>query len=802
MPPERDRPKAAAFLGDSDDEATIEQLRAAGVTYNLKNPRKRNDASQVGKKSQERPQTASPSKKRKAAKKPSPSSSEDDLDDVVAVISPSPPSSRPLKGFTRVSDSEPEPEPDPNDIVDFPPEGEYYNELEDDGVTPFSLIYEADIEAEYKTDCKPLRYLYDFVIYDSETHKQVPLSYYVDGENTCEAFGFVVAQLVPHLDDDDSDDEEDDNDQDIFDRGTNFKTTCIFREMQEVDSDDIIVETQYAFYSLKKPCTSYAALYRAHYLKEMSLRYVLRQTMKKKNVSLDQLVSQLNFNCNDHNPILERSWTKQDIIDNFKYTEEQFQDAVAAYSEVSYDHIRSAPIIKSLLPSIQSIPKKRSNNQRKTLAERSPQKAPAKRSRKAAPVRRKKREKKRKVGTTTVTPLIHALISQHFDTEFKVVGQAPGFLDVEALSLSEPKRTDNRNFVPQAGNFVYVNEGDHYDDSNIRIAQVVQVTRAGKEFHARWFIRGNKTVLEEITLGQEIFLSLDDKCRTISTDCIVGQCKVKRITLAQHARQDWPSANTYFYSSAWNRKYPGDFIEVTDAQVQLGLHCETCSKRDEPISTFLSAKHSQIRDNQIRCREYSEIPFREYHEHDFISYEVPASEQLTCSIGQIVRFKYGDPEIRIEVRKLGREADMEGVGRGDENALFLTEVTDFVDARQVLGKVHVVHFEQYCQRNHDGTPAKDLKWMEDNPDCFFIASQAKSLDTKKTPLRRLDPNEFNNCDECDGFFYDYYRRLTRCKSEVVLKAFDPFVGVGGLGLGLSKGCSMKTVLGVEIDPSA
>lgn len=114
-----------------------------------------------------------------------------------------------------------------------------------------------------------------------------------------------------------------------------------------------------------------------------------------------------------------------------------------------------------------------------------------------------------------------------------------------------------------------VNEGDFEDQTTVRylhssrfffqhligiclrFAQILFFDRRNKNIHARWFIHGSETILQEVSHGQELFLSIADDCRDVSTDCLVSKCDVVRISLAQHAAQTWPAPSAYFYSCVW-----------------------------------------------------------------------------------------------------------------------------------------------------------------------------------------------------------------------------------------------------------
>lgn len=126
-----------------------------------------------------------------------------------------------------------------------------------------------------------------------------------------------------------------------------------------------------------------------------------------------------------------------------------------------------------------------------------------------------------------------------------------------------------------------------------------------------------------------------------------------------------------------------------------------------------------------------------------------------------------------------------------QRELFLTSVTEIVEAALVLGICHVLHISEY--------ELKDLAWMDRHPDSFYVMSQATSLES---PLTRVPLASFRRCHTCYHLEQERYELEMQCQAERKLCAFDPFAGVGGFGLGLADGCSMQTSLAVEINPSA
>lgn len=126
--------------------------------------------------------------------------------------------------------------------------------------------------------------------------------------------------------------------------------------------------------------------------------------------------------------------------------------------------------------------------------------------------------------------------------------------------------------------------------------------------------------------------------------------------------------------------------------------------------------------------------------------------------------------------------------------LYITSSTKFVQAVDILGRVRILHTAQYERQC-----VNDPKWIFNNQFIFHMQSKASSLDACLSPLAE---EELQTCDTCleEASAQDFSQSI--CRGERVLRALDPYIGAAGFGLGLSEGCSMKTVFGVDKNPSA
>ena len=232
------------------------------------------------------------------------------------------------------------------------------------------------------------------------------------------------------------------------------------------------------------------------------------------------------------------------------------------------------------------------------------------------------------------------------------------------------------------------------------------------------------------------------------------------------------------------------------------------------LPNFRVCKRCQAREtssSHFETNTKSVIQSREYHEYDFICYRAAVPAQLTCSIGQIIIFVDSEDGVQVKVSRLGRMRDRTGPGHFTEvfinllspyamyscfvhqSELFLTSVEETLNANDVLGPCQVRHVSEFESQ------LMDRPWLDQHPWTFYLQFRAASLNS---PFTRLLPTELPTCPICDQEQAELARKLTQCREEISLCAFDPFAGVGGFGLGLARGCSMRTTHAVELNASA
>ncbi|GJJ08788.1 hypothetical protein Clacol_003007 [Clathrus columnatus] len=620
-------------------------------------------------------------------------------------------------------------------VFEFPPERTY---LIEDG-TP--LIRESEVPQN--STKLPLRTLDDFFIFDPGTRSLVCITTLWEGTGSCEAFGTVL----PYIDSSSNTEEED---YDFQKDKISFKTTTILTFLPDI---------------FRK--------------KEMILRLVVRHILENPDSNPTEFFESIE---DDEDPILERAWTEDDITPEMKYSREELEQVLSLTPNIDRNDVCNAPLIDLILTDNDSTQQPSGPTTVSRLRDPVPEIFP-----------RKNKKKRPRPMETTLTPLIHFLISDYIDTPFKVAGEWPPSLRKRLfLRKRPPPPSPVNNYTPVAGDFVLINEDAHErSDSSesepeenpnpprLSIAQIISVY-SKKLFHARWFVHGSETLLEEFAHGQELFLSLTDKCRDVATANVTGKYQVDRISLRELAEQKLPESNAYFYCAAWHRKDPVSFTEVTDEQVEVGV-CHECDKIAEPISKMVNGG--------------ALVNGVEYHPLDFIRYKV--KNAILCSLGQVnlISRPSDNDDVRFKVIPIGREKDRVPRGHSNETAVFMTSSFKFVRAADILGHVQILHITEYENRIRS-----DPHWLVKHPfTCYMKSKGTFDLNTELSPLPL---KEFQQCDICRDNERDKDFNMSQCRESRVLRAFDPYMGTGGFGLGLAEGCSMKTVFGVEIDPSA
>ncbi|KAF8523089.1 S-adenosyl-L-methionine-dependent methyltransferase [Hysterangium stoloniferum] len=650
----------------------------------------------------------------------------------------------------------------------FPKDGTYIYEAHNGQST---LLLDED-EIPVGSEERPLRNLDNFFIFGPLSKTCFPPSFLWESDGPYEAFGWAVPQF--------EDDELDDRNCETNElEGINLRTSTIWRYVPDINHDNIYIETQYAFYILRNPAQTYRKLFLPFYMREMLLRLVLRSIRDDPNISKDRLVRRIST---IKDPTLGRCWAETDFTTENQYNSmEELIGVIHNYEGLDCNEFRKAPVLKLLLRS----QARHTPSTERTSIHSSRSGLTALNITKLQPSHERKGETKL---LTTVTPLVNAFAANYFERRFTVVGKCPRFLNDDVLDRGRPRtRISEDGIKYKKGDFILLKEHDKDDERKPRFAQILYISdhrKRKKAYHVRWFVHGSKTLLEELAFGQELFLSVADGCGDVLEDYIVCKCKVVRLPLEEFACQKWPPKDTFFYVSSWDRMNPVDFRELTDHQVELGHRiCHDCDRLHKPISSIRGSHPNAI----------AIIRSVHYHMNDFIRYEADAPDQLVCSIGQITGiFPSKNAEVKLEICKLGRERYREGNSdRFKELSLFVTSDTESISTSVVIGKVQVVHINEY--------EAKSRAWMDNHPDCFYVSSKADSL---SAPLEPLPSKAFKKCNVCSNELAASEEADADCRQDNVLKAFDPYIGVGGFGLGLARGCSMSTMAGIELDPDA
>lgn len=205
-----------------------------------------------------------------------------------------------------------------------------------------------------------------------------------------------------------------------------------------------MIQTEYAVYVLATPSPFYRNLYLPFYRKEKILRLVVEMIDEDPESSAAEFFDSIE---DYEDPILEKPWTAEDIVPEvfpfsplmrlssvftlfqIKYSREELKQVLQPRPNIHWDSIKSAPLLELIIA-------KNDPDQRRSALS-----VPATPVRPARPPPIPQASKKTRVPPcweTTITPLIHFFIADHFSIPFKVVGEWPTTLKKKLFLRKRP----------------------------------------------------------------------------------------------------------------------------------------------------------------------------------------------------------------------------------------------------------------------------------------------------------------------------------------------------------------------------
>ncbi|EGO05372.1 hypothetical protein SERLA73DRAFT_68986 [Serpula lacrymans var. lacrymans S7.3] len=324
-------------------------------------------------------------------------------------------------------------------------------------------------------------------------------------------------------------------------------------------------------------------------------------------------------------------------------------------------------------------------------------------------------------------------------------------------------------------------------------AKIIYLDGEHETMHVLWFEHSTKTVLQEISDPQELFLT--DICNSLAFSLIVGKVTVHfpdpLTKLPTFKPQDFYCRLVYDCKTA-------SFTDINARQASLAVN----SAPPDNCPGCLLVEH---RDQELYGKKITNgVAWHgvSYHINDFVlikAKEGPCHVGHLTSISFPTRLRESD-EPSVKVKLFGR---MDKLGLRphniikDERHLFATDDEMEVVLSDLLGLCFVYP--------HNSLP-DPRAWLLAAPNHFFVRYHFPSLDVRSWNQRRdMEPHELLICKTCVQENLDKHNTLKEFMSNArrrPLRAFDPFGGSGAFGLGLEESGCIKVTHAVEISPSA
>ncbi|TDL19401.1 S-adenosyl-L-methionine-dependent methyltransferase [Rickenella mellea] len=316
--------------------------------------------------------------------------------------------------------------------------------------------------------------------------------------------------------------------------------------------------------------------------------------------------------------------------------------------------------------------------------------------------------------------------------------------------------------------------------------------------HVQWFQHGKMTMLEELAHPQELFIT--DICQDVKLSTVVGKAKV--VKYLPGIRPPRLVHDTFFYSLSYHQadgSFQGD-LENTSQQEMPPNNCKFCSLSQERINDETSKRLTDDKGVGIGFV----LRGTEYHCTDVVMLK---SESGPCDIARIESIAErvglrGDP-FRCEVRHFGRMSEL-GNGREDgavnafeDRHLCLTNKRQYVNSQDILGACYVLR--KVIITNLE-------EWLALSPLHFYVTYEllrGRVIDTvRRQDLLPISRDNFPICGYCFPERMKEVDGMRTFEAEVAsLRMFDPFGGVGALGMGMEKAGCLKATHATEISPS-
>ncbi|KAJ7343110.1 S-adenosyl-L-methionine-dependent methyltransferase [Mycena albidolilacea] len=294
-----------------------------------------------------------------------------------------------------------------------------------------------------------------------------------------------------------------------------------------------------------------------------------------------------------------------------------------------------------------------------------------------------------------------------------------------------------------------------------------------KMLHGQWFTHGSRTILQETSHSQELFLL--NECDGIAVASISQRCDVRFLDVHEAEEPDNadPEARNFFYRYLYDDEEHSFLDPPSEVGNEYPLKCPSC-KRQADMKLYNSL---QIVDDGLALHG------RVYHVDDYVYVKSSSVKKgLVLFIARIIKINCSTTDIALasdvtlrpgQLRLRHYERDPE-----DPRKICWTRHTNCVDAEDLDGLCFVQPFDLDQHADEDETVA----WVDSHPDHFYTGAE----------------DDFKRCEDC---FEQHVEELKQAEGLALrfdkIPVLEVFSGAGGLSQGLEQSGFFKTSWAVE-----
>ncbi|KAJ7510195.1 S-adenosyl-L-methionine-dependent methyltransferase [Mycena galericulata] len=646
----------------------------------------------------------------------------------------------------------------------------------------------------------PIRRLHDFSLFKCENLELINVTELLAGD-LADMYG--ASGIVECVKDEDSDSDSNsgDSDNEPFLRVNVLEIVRFnvhhFEGGKEVD-ENTYIETKDAWYILESPSELYRPFWIPFWIRHHFAHRLLTAAFEQPRTTYEEFVGSLDDSAQISELLTEDEFKSDEVVAYIMTCIYRVQDAGASIARV--------PLIRSFTD--------------RPFPELPPQ-------------QRTKRPGTRKVNSlekdaeSFVTPVVGRVVMKHLSSQVSVVGSEMAEVqqnlskelrkarehhdDPESMHWGE--KLDHSGFYSSVrmdgvtykiGDVVAVAPGDDADGNRTRgeqeaaahcgnayanevwflqIMYFFDSAKGQKMFHGQWFTHGSRTILQEVTHTQELFLL--HTCDDVPVAAIYQKCRVRFLGDNEVEEPDNFKAQTrdYFCQLSYDddshdfRSLPTveERDRLNNKYLPAHKHCPSCGRKAEEdyISTVRRVPNGFALYNHV------------YHVGDFVYVKPDAGskENILLFIAQIVKMKPDSQSTPICVHYYKRDAD-------DPRRIYRIPAKNFVDVEDLDGPCFVRYLDPY-----NPVDQKEIEtWVDSHPDQFYTNMKK----TKDGAMEIVPKEYFNSCDNCYKQHCDELedaKRLVRREGRVPV--LEVFAGAGGLSQGLDQSGFFTTAWAVE-----